>query len=218
MFFVFFTGHDTAPGAVFCVFVFHGTRYRAGLGIRRSWWTFRKLRKRSLLSENTLCYTIACRARYRSSGPGFGRILIGKASKLALRPAGRRADFQALPIRIRPKSSLGVRFPARMHFCVTMCPVDAHTCHRGPRGRSGTSGLRRNRGTSTPEGPAPDILGLILSGVGADIPPTYSLAICSNHKLAKAKAKANYDQWPLAGCPAGKAGGSVMIPGGIMVS
>ncbi len=50
------------------------------------------------------------------------------------------------------------------------------------------------------------------------IPPTYSLAICSNHKLAKAKAKANYDQWPLAGYPARKAGESVMIPGGIMVS
>ena len=45
-------------------------------------------------------------------------------------------------------------------------------------------------------------------------PPTF----CSNHKLAKAKAKANYDQRPLAGYPARKAGRAVMIPGGIMES
>ena len=42
---------------------------------------------------------------------------------------------------------------------------------------------------------------------GTTIPPAYSLAICSNHTLAKAKAKANYDEWPLAGYPARKAGG-----------
>ncbi len=50
------------------------------------------------------------------------------------------------------------------------------------------------------------------------LPPTYSLAICSNHKLAKAKAKANYDQWPLAGYPARKAGGGSYDSGWIMVS
>ncbi len=60
--------------------------------------------------------------------------------------------------------------------------------------------------------------GLTLKVGSTDIPPTYSPAICSNHKWAKAKAKANYDQWPLAGYPARKAGGAVMIPGGIMVS
>ncbi len=54
--------------------------------------------------------------------------------------------------------------------------------------------------------------------LGLDIPPEYSLAICSNHKLAKAKAKANYDHWPLEGYPAHNAGRAVMIPGGIMVS
>ncbi len=37
-------------------------------------------------------------------------------------------------------------------------------------------------------------------------PPEYSLATGSNPKLAKAKAKANYDQWPLAGYPVHKAG------------
>ena len=42
--------------------------------------------------------------------------------------------------------------------------------------------------------------------VVVSIPPAYSLAICSNHTLAKAKAKANYDEWPLAGYPARKAG------------
>ncbi len=38
------------------------------------------------------------------------------------------------------------------------------------------------------------------------IHPAYCLAICSNHKLAIAKAKANYDQGPLAGFPAHTAG------------
>jgi hypothetical protein len=42
---------------------------------------------------------------------------------------------------------------------------------------------------------------------GVSIPPAYSLAICSNHTLAKAKAKANHDEWPLAGYPVRKAGG-----------
>ena len=37
-------------------------------------------------------------------------------------------------------------------------------------------------------------------------PPAYSLAICSNHKVALAKATADYAQWPLAGYPPRKAG------------
>ncbi len=38
-------------------------------------------------------------------GPDFGRILVGKAStSLSGRPSAGRADFAALPIRIRPKS------------------------------------------------------------------------------------------------------------------
>ncbi len=54
--------------------------------------------------------------------------------------------------------------------------------------------------------------------VGQVIPSVYSLVICSNHKLAKAKAKANYDQWPLAWYPAHKAGTSYDSGGGIMES
>ncbi len=43
----------------------------------------------------------------------FGRILIGKASKSALRPAlaGRSADVEAVPYRIRPNSGPEARFP-----------------------------------------------------------------------------------------------------------
>ncbi len=41
------------------------------------------------------------RAANRTSGPYFGRILIGKASKSALRPASRKVDFEALPTTIQ---------------------------------------------------------------------------------------------------------------------
>ncbi len=55
------------------------------------------------------------------SGPDFGRILVGKVSKSALRQTEGRpeADFDAFPIRIRPKSGPEARFPARRHYCVT---------------------------------------------------------------------------------------------------
>ncbi len=54
-----------------------------------------------------------------ASGPDFGRILIGKTSKAVLRPVkGRRADFEALPMRIRPTSGPEARFPARKPYCV----------------------------------------------------------------------------------------------------
>ncbi len=57
----------------------------------------------------------AFRAENRACGPDFGRILIGKTSK----SAGRRADFEAFPIKIWPKSGPKPRFPGRKHFCVT---------------------------------------------------------------------------------------------------
>ncbi len=34
--------------------------------------------------------------------------------------AGRRADFDVCPTRIRPKSGREARFPARKHYCVTL--------------------------------------------------------------------------------------------------
>ena len=36
-------------------------------------------------------------------------------------PAGRRADSEAYPIRLRPKSDPEARFPGQSHYCVTEC-------------------------------------------------------------------------------------------------
>ncbi len=57
----------------------------------------------------------------RSSGPDVGRTLIGKPSnRPSGRPsAGRRADFEAFPSRVRPKSGPEARCPARKHYCIT---------------------------------------------------------------------------------------------------
>ncbi len=54
-------------------------------------------------------------------GLDFGRILVGTASKSSSgRPkAGPRADFEAFPNRIRPKSGPEDRFSARKHYRVT---------------------------------------------------------------------------------------------------
>ncbi len=49
-------------------------------------------------------------------------------------------------------------------------------------------------------------------GAGSTSPLAYSLAICSKPKLAIAKTKANYDQWPLEGYPVRKAGSSSGSP------
>ncbi len=60
------------------------------------------------------------RAGDRASGPDFSRILIRKASKSALRPkAGRRADLDVFPTRIRPRSGPEAQYPARKYYCVT---------------------------------------------------------------------------------------------------
>jgi hypothetical protein len=60
------------------------------------------------------------RAGNRASGLVVGRILIGKTSKSAAdRPKeGRSINVEALPKRIRPKSSPDARFLARKHCCV----------------------------------------------------------------------------------------------------
>ncbi len=59
------------------------------------------------------CVTQQCfRAGNRASGLDFGRILFGKNIKIGLR-AGRRANFEVFPIRLRPLSGPGARFPAR---------------------------------------------------------------------------------------------------------
>jgi hypothetical protein len=79
-------------------------------------------RRRSIISPalSLPCVTQQCfRAGNLASGPDFGQILIGKASKSALRRAGPSARREALPTRIRPKSCLEARFPARKHYCVT---------------------------------------------------------------------------------------------------
>ena len=50
----------------------------------------------------------------RPQGHREGPILVGKA--------GRRADFEAIPMTIRQKSGPEARCPARKHYCVTFYP------------------------------------------------------------------------------------------------
>ncbi len=66
--------------------------------------------------------------RTNASGPEIGlpgRILVGlppgkDRNRPSGRPkAGRRADFDAFPVAVRPKSNPEGRFPARKHYCVT---------------------------------------------------------------------------------------------------
>ncbi len=42
--------------------------------------------------------------------------------------AGRRADFEAFPIRIRPKSGPQGRFPARKGYCLAWCRCRGGSC------------------------------------------------------------------------------------------
>ena len=58
------------------------------------------------------------------------------------------------------------------------------------------------------EGRSCSYLGCVLSL--CPIPTPYSLAICSNHKLAIAKAKVSYDHWPVAGHLVRRGGGGVI--------
>ncbi len=70
----------------------------------------------------TLCYAIMLPGRKSSFRVGIRpdsnreSLKIGPAAGLG--PAGRRANFQAFLIRIRPKSGVGHRFPARKHYRV----------------------------------------------------------------------------------------------------
>ena len=60
--------------------------------------------------------------RNSASGPEIGlpgRIFAGLLQPSGRPKAGRRADFGALPVAVRPKSSPEARFPARKHYCVT---------------------------------------------------------------------------------------------------
>ncbi len=59
------------------------------------------------------------RAGNRASAPNFGWTLVGKPSTSALRPAKGRPEFDAFPIRIRPKSTPEASSPARQHCCTT---------------------------------------------------------------------------------------------------
>ncbi len=68
--------------------------------------------------------------RNGASGPEIGlpgTILAGMLpGKHRNRPfgrpsAGRRADFGAFPVAVRPKSAPEARFPARKQYCVTSC-------------------------------------------------------------------------------------------------
>ena len=71
-----------------------------------------------LLLEITLCYAIVLPGRKSSFRVGFPpdsslqSIRIGPST-------GRRTDFEALPISIRPKSGPEARFLARKHYSVT---------------------------------------------------------------------------------------------------
>ncbi len=66
-------------------------------------------------SHSSLCYAKCFRAGNWASGPDFGRIVIGKASESALRPAEG-------PIFKSPQEESGqnpARFPDRQHYYVT---------------------------------------------------------------------------------------------------
>ena len=66
----------------------------------------------------TLCYPIVFPGRKSGFRAGFRPDSSRENIKVCLH-TGRRAEFEAFPIRIRSKSVPGVRFPARKHYCVT---------------------------------------------------------------------------------------------------
>ncbi len=116
----------------YCVTVKHNREYVSTpcLQRRKCWDLQRLMRKRKVFeglpgtyssqevtstvmnscSFGTLCYAMVLPGRISA-----GRILSGKTSEWALRPAFDRPedDFQALPTRIRPKSNPEARFPAQ---------------------------------------------------------------------------------------------------------
>ncbi len=69
----------------------------------------------------TLCNTIVHPGRNRAVGSDFAGFEWGKPrNRPSGRPsAGRTADFEASPIRIRPKCGPAARFSARKHYCLT---------------------------------------------------------------------------------------------------
>ncbi len=77
-----------------------------------------------------------CRAGNRASEPDFGRILNGKAStRPSGRPkAGRRADFDIFPVRIRPASGPEARFLPQKHYCATYSSYHLQNGHFPFRG------------------------------------------------------------------------------------
>jgi hypothetical protein len=91
----------------------------------------------------------------KASGPEMGLpgriaagVLIGKTSKSDRPKAGRRADFEALPTGIRPKSGPEARVPARKHWGSFLLREALDACHtqggiwgaRPPRVSEGGSG------------------------------------------------------------------------------
>ncbi len=64
----------------------------------------------------TLCYAIMHPGRKSCFRAGFRK---PQKRPSGLPKAGRRADFEALPARIQPKSCPEARFPARKHYCAT---------------------------------------------------------------------------------------------------
>ena len=75
-----------------------------------SWWVGSPRTRIDLVYVMQWCFL----AGHQSSGPDFGRILVGKHQNRYLgRPkAGRRAEFCVFPMRIRPKSFPERRCPA----------------------------------------------------------------------------------------------------------
>ena len=69
----------------------------------------------------TLCCAIVLPGRKSAFRAGFWPDCYRESTELALgRPsAGRRADFGAFPVAVRPQSGPEGRFPARKHYCVT---------------------------------------------------------------------------------------------------
>ena len=66
----------------------------------------------------TLCYAIVLPGRKSAFRAGFWQDCYLESTDIGP-PAGRRADFGAVPVAVRPKSVPEGRFTARKHYCVT---------------------------------------------------------------------------------------------------
>ncbi len=99
-------------------------------------------------------------------GADFGRMLVGRASKSALRP-----NFEALPLKIRLTFCPDARFPARKHSsvtqstCVLRC-VSCRTCCQRFRAKFGRTSERTSTPDWVPEGSLAGICWVGFWGLG----------------------------------------------------